>query len=337
VAKDKDKGSVIASARTVKVRRTAADVVTNHSKTGNHAWTKSVLQSAIQVHGNHGHHALQHVVMTEPDQERDHAIQAAIQIVLMKPQKKLLHVNQRIAHHAHHHHVTAVFQNVTNQTVAKKNVHRHHVTVAFQSATKKKDAKKSASQKNQNVNGQTGRHSVHAVHLATKELNAVPEIATADPISMNQKLICRDQDAKETLSKKNLAITDHVKNAETLSKKNLAITDHAKNANQVTGHHGPNVIAKLNHQSKLVSVIAIVDLKSVTMNAPIRSKHAPLTSVHFQHQRNARDHGMNGAHAMPFVALELDHVIANVFAALLVVQVVTKTCPKRKNAKVMTI
>ena len=50
-----------------------------------------------------------------------------------------------------------------------------------------------------------------------------------------------------------------------------------------------------------------------------------------------RDHGMNGAHAMPFVALELDHVIANVFAALLVVQVVTKTCPKRKNAKAMTI
>ena len=50
-----------------------------------------------------------------------------------------------------------------------------------------------------------------------------------------------------------------------------------------------------------------------------------------------RDHGMNGAHAMPFVAQELDHVIANVFAALLVVQVVTKTCPKRKNAKVMTI
>lgn len=320
MAKDKDKGSVTASARTVKVRRTAADVVTNHSKTGNHAWTKSVLQSAIQVHGNHGHHALQHVVMTEPDQERDHAIQAAIQIVLMKPQKKLLHVNQRIAHHAHHHHVTAVFQNVTNQTVVKKNVHRHHVTVAFQSATKKKDAKKSASQKNQNANGLTGHHSAHAVHLAMKELNAVPEIATADPISMNQKLICQDQDAKETLSKKNLAITDHV-----------------KNANQVTGHHGPNVIAKLNHQSKLVSVIAIVDLKSVTMNAPIRSKHAPLTSVHFQHQRNARDHGMNGAHAMPFVALELDHVIANVFAALLVVQVVTRTCPKRKNAKVMTI
>ena len=153
--------------------------------------SKLWFQSAIQVHGNHGHHALQHVVMTEPDQERDHAIQAAIQIVLMKPQKKLLHVNQSkftptqknrnfdprikllirdlgIAHHAHHHHVTAVFQNVTNQTVAKKNVHRHHVTVAFQSATKKKDAKKSASQKNQNVNGQTGHHSAHAVHLATK-------------------------------------------------------------------------------------------------------------------------------------------------------------------------
>lgn len=43
-----------------------------------------------------------------------------------------------------------------------------------------------------------------------KEPNAVPEIATADPISMNQKPIYRDQDAKETLSKKNLAITDHV-------------------------------------------------------------------------------------------------------------------------------
>lgn len=320
MAKDKDKGSVTVSARTVKVRRTAADVVTNHSKTGNHVWTKSVLQSAIQVHGNHGHHALQHVVMTEPDREKDHAIQAAIQTVLMKPQKKLLHVNQRIAHHAHHHHVIVVFLNVINQTVARKNAHRHHVTVAFQSATKKRDAKKNASQKNQNVNGQTGHHSAHAVHLAMKELNAAPETATADPISMNQKLICQDQDAKETLSKKNLAIMDHV-----------------KNANQVTGHHGPNVIAKLNHQSKPVSVIAIVDLKSVTMNAPIRSKHAPLMSVHFQHQKNARDHGTNGAHAMPSVAQELDHVIANVFAALLVVQVVTRTCPKRKNAKVMTI
>ena len=61
-----------------------------------------------------------------------------------------------------------------------------------------------------------------------------------------------------------------------------------KNANQVTGHHGPNVIAKQNHQSKLVSEIAIADQKSVTMNAPIRSKHAPSTSVHYHHQRNAR-------------------------------------------------
>ena len=51
-----------------------------------------------------------------------------------------------IAHHAHHHHVTAVFP----------------------SATKKKDAKKSASQKNQNANGLTGHHSAHAVHLAMK-------------------------------------------------------------------------------------------------------------------------------------------------------------------------
>ena len=52
---------------------------------------------------------------------------------------------------------------------------------------------------------------------------------------------------------------------------------------------------------------------------------------------NLRDHGTNGAHAMPSVAPELDHVIANVFAALLVVQVVTRICPKRKNAKVMMI
>ena len=73
-----------------------------------------------------------------------------------------------IARHAPHHHVTAVFQNVINQTVAKKNVHRHHVTVAFQSATKKKDAKKNASQKNLNANGLTGHHSAHAVHLAMK-------------------------------------------------------------------------------------------------------------------------------------------------------------------------
>ena len=62
------------------------------------------------------------------------------------------------------------------------------------------------------------------------------------------------------------------------------------------------------------------------------------TFGHFQQYHIIlRDHGMNGAHAMPFVAQELDHVIANVFAALLVVQVVTRTCPKRKNAKVMTI
>ena len=115
---------------------------------------------------------------------------------------------------------------------------------------------------------------------------------------MNQKLICQDQDAKETLSKKNLAIMDHVvsfifdekyyfytfdENLYDRGKINVQ-----KNANQVTGHHGPNVIAKLNHQSKPVSVIAIVDLKSVTMNAPVRSKHAPLMSVHFQHQKNAR-------------------------------------------------
>ena len=56
--------------------------------------SKLWFQSAIQVHGNHGHHALQLVVTTEPDREKDHAIQAAIQTVLMKPQKKLLHVNQ---------------------------------------------------------------------------------------------------------------------------------------------------------------------------------------------------------------------------------------------------
>ena len=112
---------------------------------------------------------------------------------------------------------------------------------------------------------------------------------------MNQKLICQDQDVKETLSKKNLAITDHVVSNifVTFSKKMSLFRDRdkinsKKNANQVTGHHGPNVIAKRNHRSKHVSEIAIVDLKSVTMNAPIRSKHAPSTSVHFHHPRNAR-------------------------------------------------
>ena len=50
-----------------------------------------------------------------------------------------------------------------------------------------------------------------------------------------------------------------------------------------------------------------------------------------------RDHGMNGVHAMPFVAQEPDHVIANVFVEHLVVQAVTRTCPKRKSVKVMTI
>ena len=50
-----------------------------------------------------------------------------------------------------------------------------------------------------------------------------------------------------------------------------------------------------------------------------------------------RDHGMNGVHAMLFVAQEPDHAIVNVFAVLLAVQAVTKTCPKTKNVKVMTI
>ena len=76
--------------------------------------------------------------------------------------------NSGIAHLVHLHHVIAVFPNVINQTVVKRNVHHHHVTVAFQSVTKRNDAKKSANQKNQNVNGQTGRHSAHAVHHATK-------------------------------------------------------------------------------------------------------------------------------------------------------------------------
>ena len=40
---------------------------------------------------------------------------------------------------------------------------------------------------------------------------------------------------------------------------------------------------------------------------------------------------------MPFVAQEPDHVIANVFVEHLVVQAVTMTCPKGKNAKVMKI
>ena len=73
-----------------------------------------------------------------------------------------------IARLANLHHVIVVFQNVINQTVAKKNVHHRHVIAAFQSATKKNDARKSANQKNQNVNGQTGRHSAHAVHHAMK-------------------------------------------------------------------------------------------------------------------------------------------------------------------------
>ena len=46
---------------------------------------------------------------------------------------------------------------------------------------------------------------------------------------------------------------------------------------------------------------------------------------------------MNGVHAMLFVAQEPDHAIVNVFAVLLAVQAVTKTCPKKKNVKVMTI
>lgn len=320
MAKDKDKGSVTAFVRTARVPRTAVVAETNHSKTGNHAWKKSVLQSAVQVHGNHGHHAQQHVAMMETDQEKDLVILAATQIVPMKPPKKLLHVNQRIAHHAHRHHVIAAFQNVINLTAARKNAHHHHVTAVFQSATKKIDAKKSANQKNQNVNGRTGHHSVHAVHLAMKEHNDVPEIAIVDPISMNQKLIYQDQGATETLSKKNLATADHV-----------------KNANQATGHHGLNVIAKLNHQSKHVSVIVIVDLRSVTMNAPIRSRHVLLTSVHFHRQKNARDHGMNGVHAMPFVVQVPDHVTVSVFVALLVVQAVMMTCPKKKSVKVTTI
>ena len=73
-----------------------------------------------------------------------------------------------IARLANLHHVIVVFQNVINQTVVKKNVHHRHVIAAFQSATKKNDARKSANQKNQNVNGQTGRLSAHAVHHAMK-------------------------------------------------------------------------------------------------------------------------------------------------------------------------
>ena len=46
---------------------------------------------------------------------------------------------------------------------------------------------------------------------------------------------------------------------------------------------------------------------------------------------------MNGVHAMLFVAQELDPVIVNVFAVLLAVQAVTKTCPKKKNVNVTTI
>ena len=48
-----------------------------------------------------------------------------------------------------------------------------------------------------------------------------------------------------------------------------------------------------------------------------------------------RDHGMNGVHAMLFVVPVPDHVTANAFVVQQDVQVVMKTCPKKKNAKVM--
>lgn len=63
MAKDRDKDSVIASVRTVKARRTAAVVEMNHSRTGNHVWTKSVLQSVIGRAGIPGVTVQRHVVV----------------------------------------------------------------------------------------------------------------------------------------------------------------------------------------------------------------------------------------------------------------------------------
>jgi hypothetical protein len=207
--KGNDKGSVIVYVPKAKAPKTAVDAAMNPLRTGNLVWTKGVLQSAILAHGNHGHRALPPVEMMATELERDRVIQAVIQIVPMKLQKKLLLANQRIAHHAHRHHVTVLCQNAINLTDAKKNVN----------------------QKSQNANGLTGLHSAPAVRPVTKELSAEQEIATADQTLMNQKLIYQDLAVKEILSKKNLAITDHV-----------------KNANQETGHLGLSAIAKLNHQ-----------------------------------------------------------------------------------------
>ena len=50
-----------------------------------------------------------------------------------------------------------------------------------------------------------------------------------------------------------------------------------------------------------------------------------------------RGHGMSGDLVMLSVAPEPDHVTVNAFVALLVVQAVTKTCPKKKSVKVTTI
>jgi hypothetical protein len=231
VVKDSDKGSVIVSVPMVKVPKTVADAVMNLWRIGNHVWTKNVLQSAIQARGNHGVHVQQHAETTEQDQEKDHVILAVIQRVPRKHRKKLHHANQRIVHHAHRHHVTAVFLSVINQIDAKKNVHHHHVTAVFPNAINQIDAKKNVNQKNQNVNGPIGHHSALVAPPVMKEPNVEPEIVIVVQILMNRKLIYQDQDVKETLLKKSHATMDHV-----------------KNANQETGHHGLNVIAKLNHQ-----------------------------------------------------------------------------------------
>lgn len=80
---------------------------------------------------------------------------------------------------------------------------------------------------------------------------------------------------------------------------------------------------------------AIAVPKFATIPVITKSKLVLLKNVRCPHQRNARVHGMNGDHAMQFVELELDRVIANVYVALQVVQAVMKICPKKRNVRVM--
>jgi hypothetical protein len=84
-----------------------------------------------------------------------------------------------------------------------------------------------------------------------------------------------------------------------------------------------------------VTEIAIADRKSVMMNVPIKSNHVQSTSVHFRHQKSARVHGTNGAHAMQSAEQEPDHVIVNVSVVPQDVQDAMRTCPKKKSVKAM--